>query len=427
MENLLKLNGLGLKNISDQNEKLCLIAVTENGKALKYVQEKYQTFDVCLAAVTNYPLASLYIKSKILQKQICIISPNALIPRALESDKDIIEANKGRLLPFSLKEFKMEKKQSELKCVYAVMRFGSLIYYVRKQTEEIVIADIIKHKHHIQHIKQQNFNRSFMNILQQIVARDRCKFTLSFKYIQNPSYEISRTAAISLPENIRFIPEIHQTDELVDYVLKINGKLLRYVIKQTKKRCLIAVKQNGLALKYVINQDSDICLAAVKCKKDILQFVKEQSLKICIAAVKHDITNLRYVKPEFWIEDMKKESLKFYGTSEIPDKFVPLNEKMAEEMIIITILKNKKAIKNVPVELQTERVYKWCEIWDKNVRRLLGRELKLPSIYYIWFRIYNAKCHAGKYYLTNCQRYTFCNLGKMINCSKYVNIRIVFF
>ena len=77
MENLLKLNGLGLKNISDQNEKLCLIAVTENGKALKYVQEKYQTFDVCLAAVTNYPLASLYIKSKILQKQICIISPNS--------------------------------------------------------------------------------------------------------------------------------------------------------------------------------------------------------------------------------------------------------------------------------------------------------------------------------------------------------------
>ena len=235
------------------------------------------------------------------------------------------------------------------------------------------------------------------------------------------TYDLALTAVKHHPWDVKIIPKKFQTDELISLAGTIDGSALHYLADQTKKYCLLAVTKNGLALQYVKNQDKELCLAAVKQNGKALKYVQIQTQRICNAAALNKIA-LRYIKSEFRTDKIKKSAKKYYGCDidQIPKKII-ITSDFTEHMCIAAVLENYLEIKNVPIKLQTEKLYNHLPIW--RIHKILGRKLVLPIIHYVWRRLYIKGKRVNGHALTYDQRYTLNNLGK---AKKYSDIRMKF-
>ena len=70
--NLIKNNGMAIKRVDNQTLELALLAVKDDGYALKYVKDEFKTAEVCLIAVKNDGIALRYVPEHIKTSEICL-------------------------------------------------------------------------------------------------------------------------------------------------------------------------------------------------------------------------------------------------------------------------------------------------------------------------------------------------------------------
>lgn len=58
-------NNISLKHMEKPSHKICLAAVTYNGRALQHVKSKHQTPELCIAALKNDSYARQYVSFNI--------------------------------------------------------------------------------------------------------------------------------------------------------------------------------------------------------------------------------------------------------------------------------------------------------------------------------------------------------------------------
>jgi hypothetical protein len=69
---LVKNNGMAIKHIIDQTQELALLAVKDDGYALKYVKDEFRTAEVCLIAVQNDGIALQFVPRALQTSEICL-------------------------------------------------------------------------------------------------------------------------------------------------------------------------------------------------------------------------------------------------------------------------------------------------------------------------------------------------------------------
>ena len=65
-------NGMAIKHINNQTVELALLAVKDDGYALKYVKDEFKTAEVCLIAVKNDGIALQFVPEHIKTAEICL-------------------------------------------------------------------------------------------------------------------------------------------------------------------------------------------------------------------------------------------------------------------------------------------------------------------------------------------------------------------
>ena len=125
---LIKQNGLNLKYIKEQTNKICLEAVKQNGHALQYVKE--QTNELCLKAVKQNGYSLKYVKNQ--TDEICLeaVKQNGY---ALEYVKD----------------------QTNEICLEAVKQNGNVLQYVKEQTNEICLEAVKQNCDALEYVKNK--------------------------------------------------------------------------------------------------------------------------------------------------------------------------------------------------------------------------------------------------------------------------------
>ena len=89
-----KANGMAIKRIENQTLELALLAVKDDGYALKYVKEEYKTPEVCLIAVQNDGMALQFVPESIRTHAICLAAvtrDGLALEFVKDKTKDIIE------------------------------------------------------------------------------------------------------------------------------------------------------------------------------------------------------------------------------------------------------------------------------------------------------------------------------------------------
>lgn len=116
------------------------------------------------------------------------------------------------------------------------------------------------------------------------------------KYVEDPTL-----CDIALATNYKcFIYIKKQLKHNIEYVLNIDGLLLRYVRKQNEDYCLIAVKQNKKACIYINKMllNDDFIVKLVNNNGLVLKYVKNQTTSLCIIAILNNPKSIKYVKKQ---------------------------------------------------------------------------------------------------------------------------------
>ena len=69
---LVKNNGMAIKHVTEQTQELALLAVRDDGYALKYVKDEFKTAEVCLIAVQNDGIALQFVPHALKTSEICL-------------------------------------------------------------------------------------------------------------------------------------------------------------------------------------------------------------------------------------------------------------------------------------------------------------------------------------------------------------------
>ncbi len=127
--NALTKNGLLLKDVINQTEEICLVAVRSNGMALEYVKE--QTPNICLVAIQNNGMALRYVKEQ--TDELCLVA---------------VQSN-GLALQYV-------SNQTEQVCLEAVKSNGLALQYVSNQTEQVCLEAVKSNGLALRFVKNKN-------------------------------------------------------------------------------------------------------------------------------------------------------------------------------------------------------------------------------------------------------------------------------
>lgn len=308
-------NGYLIKKVPEdqQEENLCIVAVLQNGMALRYVIN--QTLDICLAAVAQNGAAFQYVKEEFRTPEIYRI--------ALSSCGKML-----RHIP--------AKDQTEEMCLLATRENPYSLRYVSKQfLKDVMVKTVTNDGFAIKYIPTPNEDdedefRFYMELVKLSVKQNGMALKFIPKEYQTPS--VCKAAIKNNPESFQYV--INQTLDICMYAVKVDGKLIKNVAEKYKAKCsLTAVKQNwrcfedvvqsravclaaveqyGMLLEYVNPEfvDEDMCLAAVKQTGFALPFVPTQTEAICLEAVRKDGTAIKFCDRSFVTDELKMIAVK---------------------------------------------------------------------------------------------------------------------
>lgn len=279
-ENVLKgiiaKDGMFLQNVENPGVELCVTAVKNNPRALRFVgtDKLPQVFDNFND--TNDPERAI--------REACIregakrepVSPpsheEADLQNAAERELDMSKyADMAINNPEALASIPCQTPEM---CEMVVRINPNALQYIKHQTPELCMAAVKKFGRLLEYVKEQT-----PEICMEAVRQDG----LALEYVKE------------------------QTPEICMEAVKLSSDALEYVKEQTPEICMAAVQRNGWALGYVKDQTPEICMAAVKQNSHALNLVLKQTPEICVAAVKWDGDCMKYVEPE--LRDQVKAAL----------------------------------------------------------------------------------------------------------------------
>jgi hypothetical protein len=269
--NTVKKNGFALRWIKEQTPELCLEAIQQNSKAIKYVDK----------AMCDSTTSCCY---DLLKKA---------AEEALAKEQQDRKFGIGRL-PRSKKNSEKEinlrnlKRQTEAICLKAVQQDGLQLKYVWKQTREICCAALRQNGDAMNYIRDIDFRQFIAHYM----------FHYCFEKIADEFSELAYLFAVlavrKCPENLKIknkkpvsvqyykdcINEINVTPYNIKF---IKPEFLN--TEQYKKLCINAIKKMPSVLKHIINkvnitseQYFSICL-------ETLHAVKPFYIKGCISYI----------------------------------------------------------------------------------------------------------------------------------------------
>lgn len=160
-------DGLALEYVKKQSDEICLSAVRQNGSALEFVEN--QTNKICKAAVKQSGLALKHVKTQ--TKEICLaaVKSNGMALQFVEKQTEEIclaaVTQVGNVL------FCVEEQTEEI-CLAAVRNDGGCIMYVKNQTEEMCLIAVKESWTNIRYVKEQTDN-----ICTAVVTQNPISFT----------------------------------------------------------------------------------------------------------------------------------------------------------------------------------------------------------------------------------------------------------
>jgi hypothetical protein len=154
-------NGLALRYVHEQTNGICLIAVQQNSSALEYVKD--QTDELCLAAVQKDWMSLQYVKDQ--TYEICLAAVQqygTILHLVNEQTNDIclsaVQQN-GLALHYV-------KNQTEEICLLAVQQNGWALRYVVKQNDNICKFAVKQNGAAFQYVKEKTCNIYLLSVLQ---------------------------------------------------------------------------------------------------------------------------------------------------------------------------------------------------------------------------------------------------------------------
>ena len=308
-------NGYLIKKVPDdqQEEDLCIVAVLQNGMALRYIVN--QTLDICLAAVAQNGAAFQYVKEEFRTPEIYRIALSSC----------------GRMLRHI-----SPKDQTEELCLLATKENPYNLRYVSKRLlKDVTIKTITNDGFAIKYIPTPNEDdedefRFYMELVKLSVKQNGMALKFIPKEYQTPS--VCKIAIENNPEAFQYVAD--QTLDVCLTAVKMDGKLISIVHDKYKAKCsLAAVKQNWRCFKDVIQSyevclaavrkygmllesvnpefiDENMCLAAVKQTGFALPFVPTQTEAICLEAVRKDGTAIKFCNKSFITDELKMTAVR---------------------------------------------------------------------------------------------------------------------
>jgi hypothetical protein len=125
------------------DEKFCLVMVRQNGKSLKYVPLRNQTYEICHAAINQYPGAIKYVINQ--SNDLCIyaVSLNPVISDYIRSQNYNLWLSIVQLNGMTLRNVRDDIK-TEAMCLAAVTNTGYALKHVPDElkTEEMCLIAV---------------------------------------------------------------------------------------------------------------------------------------------------------------------------------------------------------------------------------------------------------------------------------------------
>lgn len=183
-------------------------------------------------------------------------------------------------------------------CIRAIRQSASLLKYINQQ----IISDYPEEYIKLCKIAIRNKSDAIKHVLyksDEIVEYALKKNAKVLKYIDDPT-EIQ--CKIALKQNGKALKYVkNKTEELCKIALEQNGMALKYVEDKTDELCRIALSNNGLALKYIENPSHDICILAITDNNYSIKYIKHPSIEMC---------NTALMKPgRFKMKNIQKENI----------------------------------------------------------------------------------------------------------------------
>jgi hypothetical protein len=281
---LLSIDGLLLKYVKDQTERICISAVKSRGYALQYVIN--QTYDICMESVKENGRALQFVHDK--------------------NDDIILEALKTT---YDALKYVNEDEQTLDICLKSLeYSNGSSFPYIHDKTDEILNKTCEMSPIYV--LRCKNTPNEF---IEKALLKDPrliylteyrndiiCKHVVShdgmlLKYMNEDyqTFELCEIAVRNNPNAIKFV--IHKNDHLASIALEKDGLLLQHIFNQNDYICDIALRQNPLAIKYVIDQNDYLNSIALEKNGLLLQYITDQNTNICDIALRQNPEAIYFV------------------------------------------------------------------------------------------------------------------------------------
>ena len=267
---------------TEKTEKLCKLAVQQNGMAIQFVDKKYVTNELCILAVKQNGMALQYIENQ--THEICdlAIKQNVMALQFVSKLTDGI--NMEEL-------YKLACRINGVDALTCIKHINGL------QTVELCTLAV-----------EQNY-KAFYYVNSEYRTEYICKIAVkndakALEYVKNQTQDICLMAVQKNGAVLEFVKKEYKTTEICTAAIKQNYKALKYIENQTNELYILAVKQYWRALKYVKNQTTELCILAILQNENALQYVQNQTEYLCKLAVKKNHKMLQYVNEQFLTDEI---------------------------------------------------------------------------------------------------------------------------
>ncbi|MCC0671809.1 MULTISPECIES: hypothetical protein [unclassified Clostridioides] len=251
-------NGIYLKCIKNQDYRVCIEALKENGRALEYVRWDSMTLleeeikQICLTAVRKNGDSIKY------------INWNKLNLKTEDIMEICIEAVKRNRWAFKNIHWaqivkNLSEKQIYLICLEAITSFGEVLKYMNWDLLNLT-------------------DKQVYNLCLEAVGQE----AWNIAYINNnlSPYKKNKLYLIAIKQNLDVIIFIEKyTEEILLELSKMYAIKDRDILKRTiKERAIETIKNNPSFIIYIKNQTYEICLEAIKIDGFCIELIKNRDM-----------------------------------------------------------------------------------------------------------------------------------------------------
>lgn len=347
-ENYLKMlneDGCSLKTIpkEDRDVALCLAAIRQNAKAIKYIPKKIKTTVLeqviheseFLAEIGKNPdkilnnipkelidetVAIAAIQEKF--DDLCFLQFWRHIPLKIINEKIFFHAIKiqGEVIFNSFKNIPQEN-QTEAMCLAAINNNSDAFQYVaeRNKSNEVCLAAVKMNGNLLKDVPDKNKNREMCLIaIDTILSNRKIYFALSE----------------NVESGIKYVPIEFFTEEICLKIVNKDGLLLNDIPIELRSRevCTAALKKNILSIEYIPVEvfNAELALSLVQENGSLLKYIPEEmrSEKICISALRSNASAIIFVPKSI----------------------------LTEEICLLVVEKNGNLLRNIPDEMHSEKI-----------------------------------------------------------------------